>query len=244
MTVGAAPPLPPAADAAAFEESEPTSKPKRSRWGFGRSRKSRADKQAAEVAAPVADIAATEAEAATFAGWSVRQPNEEPQPVWQRSHDVPEATPPSSPGAEAAEAVSDDTPDPTSAVADGEDEPTTDVHAIGRRRPPGLRRGPDGHGATAPIRRRRRIRRRGSPRLRAAARRPVAEDDGGIPASETAGGDDGFEFASLDVPPPEPAAPATSESWLSDSWLDDVVSGDDPSEPESAGRAGDRRRRA
>ena len=124
-TVGAPPPPPPAADASAPEESEPTSKPKRSRWGFGRSRKSRADKQATEVAA-AADIAATETEAATFAGWSVRQPNEEPQPVWQRSHDVLETSEPSSPGAE-AEAVSDDTPDATSAVADGEDEPTTEV---------------------------------------------------------------------------------------------------------------------
>jgi hypothetical protein len=52
--------------------------------------------------------------------------------------------------------------------------------------------------------------------------------------SETAAGDDGFEFASLDEPPPEPAAPVTSESWLSDSWLDDVVSGDEPSVSDSA----------
>ena len=32
----------------------------------------------------------------------------------------------------------------------------------------------------------------------------------------------------------EPAAPPTLESWLLVSWLDDVVSGDEPSEPASA----------
>ena len=232
-TVGAPPPPPPAVDASALEESEPTSKPKRSRWGFGRSRKSRADKQAAEVAAAVADIATTEAEAATFAGWSVRQPNEEPQPVWQRSHDVLEASQPSSPGAEAeAEAVSDDTPDATAAVADGEDEPTTDVTpSIEGDFPVSAEDQTDT--ATAP----------NGAAAEYDAEDPhdiaqqhdvhVAEEDGGDPVPETAAGDDGFAFASLDVPPPEPAAPVTSESWLSNSWLDDVVSGDDPSEPEA-----------
>jgi hypothetical protein len=129
-----APPAPsPVSEAMAPEASEPAHKPKRSRWGFGRSRKSRADKQAAEVAAAAAAIAASEAEAATFAGWSVRQPNEEAQPVWQRSHDVPEASPPSSSG---AEAVSDDTLAATSAIADVEDGSPTHVTAFVEEDPP------------------------------------------------------------------------------------------------------------
>ncbi len=184
-TVEAPPPPPPAP-----EDSEPPRKPKRSRWGFGRSRKSRAEKQAAEVAAAVAEVAAAEAETetATFAGWSVRQPNEEPQPVWQRSHDAPEASPASSadPGA-----LSDEPPAPTTTVE-------AESEAVDA---------PESSEVPANV------------EISAGGTEP--------------GDDDGFAFASLDDPGLELTPPAVSESWLSDSWLDDVVRGDEPPAPDS-----------
>ena len=85
-------PPPPAPEAA-----KPEHKQKRSRWGFGRSRKSRAERHAAEEAAASsidASIQSADSEAAAFAGWSVRQPNADPQPVWQRSQDTAAAPPP------------------------------------------------------------------------------------------------------------------------------------------------------
>jgi hypothetical protein len=72
-----------------------------------------------------------------------------------------------------------------------------------------------------------------------------SEQHDGSPLPETAGGDDGFTFASLDDTGLEPTPPAASETWLSDSWLDDVVRGDEPSAPdpvaapESGGEAAD-----
>ena len=230
-TDGAPPPPPPeaeapAAEAPAAETPEPADKPKRSRWGFGRSRKSRAEKQAAEVAAAVADVAATQTEASTFAGWSVREPNEEPQPVWQRSYDVPQASPPSSPGAEDA---SDDEPAATSAIgdagiADKADEPqpapTSEIGDAGiaateADEPVEPQTATWSYAATAE-----------APPDIETPHDSTQEHEG---AAETAGGDDGFEFASLDEQRPEPAPQATSENWMSDSWLDDVASGDEHS---------------
>src|SRR5580704_16334811 len=78
------PPAPPPAP----EAEELTQKPKRSLWGFGRSRRSRSERQAAEAAAAAEATAAAEADAASFAGWSVRRPGSDTQPVWQRSHDT------------------------------------------------------------------------------------------------------------------------------------------------------------
>jgi hypothetical protein len=269
-TLGGPPPPPPAP-----EESEPAQKPKRSRWGFGRARKSRAEKQAAEVATALAEVAATEAEAATFAGWSVRQPNEEPQPVWQRSHDVPETSPPSSAGPEPG---SDDAPAPALATAEAEDEPSTDAPSPVVEDVPMPAEGhtdtegaapPDTHAAhdawdvddlpeshkvpesvgisaeeiepveaetaawsyTSTF--------EAAPEIEARDDATQDHDGGpsqqhdGSPAPETAGGDDGFAFASLDDTGLEPTPPAASETWLSDSWLDDVVRGDEPSAPDS-----------
>jgi hypothetical protein len=73
----APPPPPPVSDPV-----ERTSRARRSRWGFGRSRRSRRDTQPAEE--PAATLSEADAAAAT-AGWSVRQPNADPEPAWHRS---------------------------------------------------------------------------------------------------------------------------------------------------------------
>ena len=235
-TSEAPPPPPPDEEVAASTDGAPpppppADKPKRSRWGFGRSRKSRAEKQAAEGAAAVAVVAATEAETPTFAGWSVREPNEEPQPVWQRSYDVPEASPPSSPG---AEDVSDDEPAATSAIVDagiaGEAEEAVEHQTATWSDAATVEAPPDieiPHDATSED---------DGVAAKEGGASPTSEDDGvaakeggASPTSETTGGDDGFEFASLDEQPSEPAPQAASENWLSDSWLDDVARGDERS---------------
>src|SRR5450631_2905574 len=105
-----APPPPPPPDedvSAAFADTppppapvpdatQPERKTKRSRWGFGRSRKSRAERHAAEAAAAEieASIESADSEAATFAGWSVRQPGGGAQPVGYRSGDTAGTSPP------------------------------------------------------------------------------------------------------------------------------------------------------
>jgi hypothetical protein len=237
------PPLP------AAEASEPTQKSKRSRWGFRRSRKSRAEKkQTAEEAAPAvpASAALEEADTSTFSGWRVRQPNEDPQPVWQRSHDAPQESVSEGPEAEAG---SDETSAPAwSALAEGDATADAAAHPGAEASAPAA---PDDAEQTetpvalddaAP-----------APVTLAAdddehAEVPVAADphqaDAGFAADDAAPADSaasfgerpaaadeadhGFEFASLDEPKTEPAPQASSETWLSDSWLDDVVSGDAP----------------
>jgi hypothetical protein len=120
------PPPPPSDDAVAVahelppppttEAAEPEGKRKRGRWGFGRKRKNR-DQQSTPTAEQVAaDTAAEAAEAATFAGWNVRQPNAEPQPVWLRSHDGgddPGGPPAEDATATAAAASADEATTPT-----------------------------------------------------------------------------------------------------------------------------------
>jgi hypothetical protein len=84
-------PPPPAPDSA----EEPTRKTKRHWWAFGRSRKNKSaptPEPTAETIAAEAAAAHEAAEAAEFAGWSVRQPNPEPQPIWLRSHDMAEGS--------------------------------------------------------------------------------------------------------------------------------------------------------
>src|ERR1700726_351435 len=71
-------PLPPPV----AEGGERTRRARRSRWGFGRLRRSRPDTQPAEDAAVVLSDAAA---AAATAGWSVRQQNPDPEPAWHRS---------------------------------------------------------------------------------------------------------------------------------------------------------------
>jgi hypothetical protein len=250
---GAPPPPPPATEA-----SEPVLKSKRKRWGFGRSRKSRAEKKhAAEAAAPAASAPAPAAEddTSTFSGWRVRQPNEDPQPVWQRSHDVaqdPSAVTPES------ETAGEETSAPAwSATADGE--PTAEVEtaeagaavAVGDAQQDPVSTSDSAEQTDAPL---------GIDEPEP-AEATVAQDDGahvdaplaaedphqadtaiaadgGVTADaetsatehqQAAGdADRGFAFASLDEPEAEPAVQASSETWLSDSWLDDVVSGDAP----------------
>jgi hypothetical protein len=197
------PPPPPAA-----AEAQPEPKPKRSRWGFGRSRKSRKDRQAAEEAAAASvdeSIQSADSEAATFAGWSIRQPNADAQPVWQRSHDPSDPPPP----AADIEPGQSEAPAPTWSLARSTDDAATTA------------------GATV------------------AGDTPLADDtaladdtpitDAAPPAT------DALIVADI-TPPTQPADPATdsaaddadhqaatepaSESWLSASWLDDVVDGD------------------
>jgi hypothetical protein len=73
----APPPPPPGADA-----GERPRRARRSRWGFGRSRRSRPDAPPAEDAAVALSEAAA---AAATAGWSVRQQNPDPEPAWHKS---------------------------------------------------------------------------------------------------------------------------------------------------------------
>jgi hypothetical protein len=73
----APPPPPPVAEAV-----EHTRRARRSRWGFGRSRRSRPDTQPAEEASVALSEAAA---AAATGGWSVRQQNPDPEPAWHRS---------------------------------------------------------------------------------------------------------------------------------------------------------------
>jgi hypothetical protein len=112
VTAEHAPP-PPAPEAAA----EPEQKTKRRWFSFG----GRKNKSAAS-SAPTAEPAAAEAppapesgDAATFSGWSVRQPNPEPLPIWQRSRDPADGT--------------DDAPDGAAPPPPDSDVPTAEAEA-------------------------------------------------------------------------------------------------------------------
>jgi hypothetical protein len=215
------PPPPPPAP----ESEEPAQKAKRSRWGFGRSRKSRSERHAAEqIAAAITDASAEPGgeDPAAFAGWSVRQPNAEPQPVWLRSHDTGDA-PASGPEAEGGE------PAPTwslakvdehgTPVAQGSPEPSdtaiVDEPAFADHEPAA----PLGFDQAAEP----------DPEVTPALSLYVVETD----PPETIEQEHAFEFATLDEaspapePEPEPAAEtsssSTSDTWLSQSWLDDAV---------------------
>ncbi len=118
-------PPPPAPDA----EAAPEVKSKRHWWSRGGSRKSKATSTPTpESIAAQAAAAHEAAEAATFAGWSVRQPNPEPQPVWQRARDSVEGSGDAPDGADApppaAEAAADA---PTADAEAGTDAPTLDA---------------------------------------------------------------------------------------------------------------------
>jgi len=214
------PPPPPAPEAA-----QPTLKSKRSRW-FGRSRKSRADRRAAEeVAAAIADASnvSGDADAATFAGWSVRQPNAEPQPPWLRSHAVVDTAPP-----EAPEAGTDDTQAPTWSPARHDDDGRAAVET-----PDPAPAAPDGTVAGVTLA-------GDAPSASAGediAAQPIeaeavapSTEDAVSKAAEPAGlapGEAGhaYVFLSPDPAAGEPAPQAAPDSWLSSSWLDDVVDG-------------------
>ena len=178
--------------------------------------------------------------------------------MWQRSHEAPEASPSSSAD---PEAVSDDTPAPTTATAEAEDEPSAgatssveeDVPVSAEARtdtegaaPPDTHAAHDAWEADAgpespevpksigisaegaePVEAQTAAwsytsRFEAAPEIEAPDDATQEHDGGpseqhdGSPAPETAGGDDGFEFASLDEPVLEPTAPAASETWLSE----------------------------
>jgi hypothetical protein len=74
---------------------QPEPKPKRRWWAFGGSRRNKSGATAASTPETTAAEAATAhgaAEAAEFAGWNVRQPGPETQPVWYRSRDHAEGS--------------------------------------------------------------------------------------------------------------------------------------------------------
>ncbi|HVC40591.1 MAG TPA: hypothetical protein VND54_01300 [Candidatus Saccharimonadales bacterium] len=237
------PALAPAPEAA---RSEP--KPKRSRWGFGRSRKSRAERRAAGDAAAKSTGESPESagsEAATFAGWSIRQPNAGTQPVWYRSQD-PAGTPPAAPDPDSGEADGaaptwsvahpvDDAPPPADAPAADErpstdDPPVADSALVASDAPvaadaadaalaaetPDAEAGPEvGADETTPL------------LLLQVPSESAPIDEPSVEPAEVGAADpldQGhlFEFDSEDEPAPE----AASESWLSSSWLDDVAHGE------------------
>jgi hypothetical protein len=245
-----APPPPPPAP----EASEPAHKPKRSRWGFGRSRKSRAERQAAEeLAAAMSDISNETggSEAATFAGWSVRQPNADPQPVWLRSHDGPD-TPAPAPDAEDDAPDTADAPDTTGAPSEDAAPAAVGSDAVSTHSFYGVPQPDLDHEVAATV-----AESSGQVDVTAPDDAPVPDDtathDDGVghddstqhaetaaheetAAPEPAEDDPAFEVVALGEPTPEPAAEAAPEPWLSASWLDDVVSGE-TLEPASAADA-------
>ena len=220
VTAGASdtpPPPPPAPEAA-----QPALKSKRSRWGFGRSRKSRADRRAAEeVAAALADASKVsgDADAATFAGWNVRQPNAEPQPPWLRSHEAVDAPPPDA----EPEGGSDDAPAPTWSLALRDDDAPA---AIETPEPAGWAPADAVAGDTAPA----------AAGAETIAAQPLDAEAEAVPTHDLESAADpadaapheaghAFHFTSPDQPASEPAPQAAPDSWLSSSWLDDVVDG-------------------
>jgi hypothetical protein len=217
---GEPPPPPPPDDAFAAPElpppppapvaAEPTPKAKRRRFGFGRKHKDRGAAQSTPTAEDIAaDAAADAAEAATFAGWSVRQPSAEPQPVWLRSRDgvdEPAATP--AEGTEAPGVVA--TPDHDATPAYGyrvhADEPAAGA-------PP-----PDDADATS------------------SADEPAPVTASASDAVEAATAPaDVWHYQETVVPvgqPPDVAREA-HDDWSSSSWLDDAVS-DASNDPQAA----------
>jgi hypothetical protein len=210
------PPPPPPAPAAA----EPAKKPKRSRWGFGRSRKSRADKKAVDEAlAGVSELSGSgDTETPTFEGWSVRQPSEAPQPVWMRSHTLDVEPSPPPPEAEDATATAA-TPSWSVAARDDDPEAVAEVSAVDAA--PAV--ADDETAAPAPVETALQpdFTHHGSDAYDHAVASPAEEQP------------HPFDFVSLDEP--EPAPQATPEQWEASSWLDDVVHGTSPdSETEAA----------
>ncbi len=214
-----APPPPPPATVA----SEPVQKSKRKRWGFGRSRKSRAEKKrAAEEAAPAGSAPAVEDDTSTFSGWRVRQPNEDPQPVWQRSRDVPQDAAAAAPEAETA---GEEAPAPAWSAGESQQEAASMSDSAERTDAP---LAPDeSEPVAAPV----------AQDGNAHADAPVAAEDPhqahAAPAADegvtadaeasigehpqaAADADRGFAFASLDEPEAAPAGQASSETWLSE----------------------------
>lgn len=167
-----APPPPPPVS----EPVERTRKARRSRWGFGRSRRSHPDTQPAEETA----VTLSEADAAAAtAGWSVRQPNADPEPAWHQ-HRI----------------EADDAP-----VVDDE---TVSMPAL------------DAAPAPESIH----------------EESPGGDDDG---TAATHQENPAFVGVSPDEIVPEPVPEPASDTWLSGSWLDDVVD-DDAAAP--AGESG------
>ena len=188
------PPPPPAAT-----EAQPEPKPKRSRWGFGRSRKSRKDRHAAEeAAAAIVDesVQSADSEAATFAGWSIRQPNADAQPVWHRSQDPSDPPPPA---ADVEPGESDEAAAPTWSLAHSRDDAATTADETVAGDIPLADAAPPASDA-----------------LIVADVNPPTEPADAAPDSTTDDADH------------EAATESASESWLSASWLDDVVHGDTP----------------
>jgi hypothetical protein len=240
-----APPPPPPAEAS----PEPAKKAKRSRWGFGRSKKSRAEKQAVDAAlASVSDLGSPGTEAPTFEGWSVRQPSEAPQPVWMRSHTVADEPAPPPEAGEAAESA--ETPtwsvaqrgddaeagtvvsgvDVAAEVAASEHTAVSDVDAPADSAADVSAPTEAGEETTASA----------APETALQAdfthHGSDARDHAVAPATEEQRHP--FDFVSLDEPASEPeAAPQDAAEWVSSSWLDDVVHGtsaDTVSEPAEA----------
>jgi hypothetical protein len=221
-----APPPPPPAP----EAEEPTQKPKRSLWGFGRSRTSRSERHAAEAAEAAAEAAASAegGDAAAFAGWSVRQPGPDTQPVWQRSHDIG-ATP--VPEADATDGDSDDPSAPTWSLASTEDGSPVTPDPRETFAAPALDAGPpvDDEQPAAPLMSEQ-VPTSDSPDVS-----PQGEETEEPEAREAA---PAFEFVAFDEPAAvaepvveptdETTTEADSDTWLSTSWLDDVVNGAAP----------------
>jgi hypothetical protein len=226
-------PPPPPAEAL----PEPAKKAKRSRWGFGRSKKSRAEKQAVDEAlAGVSDLGSPDAEAPTFEGWSVRQPSESPQPVWMRSHTVADEPAPPPEADEAADTAAT----PTWSVAPRGDDAEAPAEVAGA----------DATAEAAAVDHTEVSEVDATAESAAVDSAPAVADDETTTAAapETAlqsdfthHGSDArdhavapateelphpFDFVSLDEPAsePEPASDAAPE-WVSTSWLDDVVHG-------------------
>ena len=228
--------------------TQPTQKSKRSRWGFGRSRKSKAEKQAVDDALAGVSGLAGDAEPPKFDGWSVRQPSETPQPIWLRSHTVADEPPPPP----EAEDVGETTETPTWSVASRQDDTEAPADASTVDAPQAAAEvsvadaPPDATGEVSTVDADAAV---AGEDAEAASPAPVettlqpdfthhgsdAHDHAVAPPAEEQAHP--FDFVSLDEPAtePDPAPQAAPASWASSSWLDDVVHGapeaDEASEP-------------
>jgi hypothetical protein len=221
----APPPLPPAVEApegSGPETAEQEHKAKRSRWGFGRSRRSRADRRS--NAAGVSDSSTNHAggDTATFAGWSVREQNPDPEPVWHRSQDTSADAPLEETAPVVADAEPSWTPDSEpEAVPEAEHAPEAEAVPEGEAAPeaeavPEVEVSPEAE-ATPEA--------EAVPEAEVAPEAEAGPEAEAAPEAEIALEAAAQDATSLDEPAPEPA-PAPSEEWLMPSWLDDVVSGD------------------
>ncbi|MFI5286095.1 MAG: hypothetical protein ACHQ4F_07230 [Candidatus Dormibacteria bacterium] len=221
-----APPPPPLTP----ETEEPTQKPKRSRWGFGRSRRSRAERHAAEAAAAAAEATASAegGDAATFAGWSVRQPSPDTPPAWQRSHDTGPTSPPD---ADAEDGDPHEASASTWSLARSEDGSSVTPG-------PGETLGAPALDAPPPIDDEQHVAPLMFEDVPTSDSPDLSPEDAETEAPEARDAAAAFEFVAFDEPAPadEPVVEPTdettpggdSETWLSTSWLDDVVNGAAP----------------